>query len=113
MSKSYSIVGMEHRKAEDFVKNLRPGADAVLVREPDNRFDPLAIAVWIDGKHVGYVPKAQNKVLAAFIDQTGLPWEQPAVMATDGKTSVALRHLKTIPAKFVRSPNSGYPMVEV
>jgi hypothetical protein len=101
--KTYSIVGMNFRKAEDFVKSLPTGIEATLVREPQNPFDANAVAVWINGRHVGYVPKAQNKVLADFIDQQG------GKMALDG----ALIGEKAIPAKFVRSPNSGYPMVEV
>jgi len=35
-----------------------PDAHAVLVTEPDNKFDPDAVAVWIDGRHlVGYLPR--------------------------------------------------------
>ncbi len=114
--KTYSIVGMNHRGSEDFVKSLPAGVDATLVREPQNPFDANAVAVWIGGRHVGYVPKAQNKVLADFIDETGQRWETPVVLAEDGlsvKTLTGGGALKAIPAKFVRSPNSGYPMVEV
>ena len=106
--RTYSIVGMNHRKSEEFVAALQPGAEATLVREPSNPFDPNAIAVWIDGKHVGYIPKKQNVTLAAFID---LNAKQMFQMATDeiGGMKVA----KSIPAIFIRSPNSKYPMVEV
>lgn len=101
--KAYSIVGMDHRKMEEFVKNLPTGVDAVLVREPNNPFDPCAVAVWIDGKHVGYIPKAQNQMLAKQIDDTSA-----------GRPPLAMdAAAKYMPAKFKKSPNSGYPMVEV
>ena len=31
--------------------------DAILVLEPENEFDPTAVAVFIDGKKVGHIPK--------------------------------------------------------
>jgi hypothetical protein len=111
--KSYSIVGTNHTGKEAFVESLKPGTPAVLVREPTNRFDPLAVAVYIDGHRVGYIPRQQNRVLAGFIDETGQSWEQPAALAQDGKDAAAVVHPKTIPATFIRSPNSSFPLVEV
>jgi hypothetical protein len=101
--KTYSIVGMNFTKTESIVAALLPGHPVTLVREPINPFDPLAVAVWVDGRRVGYIPKKQNSALAQFIDQAGEP------MALDSATTAE----RTIPAKFVRSANSGYPMVEV
>lgn len=40
----------------------------VLRREPDNRFDPNAVAVDVEGRPVGYIPKALAAKLAARID---------------------------------------------
>jgi hypothetical protein len=117
MSKRYSIVGMEHRKATDFVATLGSGAEAVLVREPRNPFDPCAVAVWIGRRHVGYVPKNQNVPLAKLIDETGSPIVSGDPVEIEGMgLDASVKPLaleKSIPAKFVRSPNSGYPMVEV
>lgn len=39
-----------------------------LQREPENRFDPNAIAVSVEGQHIGYIPKALAAKLAAHID---------------------------------------------
>ena len=111
--KTYSIVGIEHTKKEDFVAALQAGKPVVLVREPNNKYDRNAVAVWIDGERVGYIPRKQNSVLAGFIDQVGTPWEQPG-MAQDGVTPTpAAVWDKSLPAKFVRSPNSGFPLVEL
>lgn len=109
MAKTYSIVGMQHRpNADSILRALDPGEAVTLVREPNNEHDANAIAVWVGGSHVGYIPSKQNKVLAPFIDQTG---QDLGTLALDAaKTTPGA---KFIHAKFVRSPNSNYPMVEV
>jgi hypothetical protein len=104
MPKQYSIVGQQFTGvSEAFMMNLQSGTEVLLVREPTNEFDPMAIAVYVDRQKIGYIPKKQNKVLAQFIDQSG----RTELLAMD-----EAEH-RTLPAKFVRSPNSGFPMVEV
>jgi hypothetical protein len=98
----YSIVGMSHLKTENLVAEMDEGEPVALVREPDNPFDPNAVAVWARNVKVGYVPKATNAVLAGFIDRSGAG----PIMGLDSA------HTKFIHAKFVRSPNSRYPQVE-
>lgn len=109
MPKSYSIVGMNHTKSEEFIASLAGGETAVLIREPQNKFDANAVAVWISGRRVGYIPKAQNKVLADFIDKAGADYDRNALMAMDQNPDTA----RAVSAKFIRSPNSHYPMVEL
>lgn len=113
MPNRYSIVASQHIDgAESFVRTLQPGVPALLVREPGNEYDKNAIAVYVDGKKIGYVPKKQNAVLAQFIDQNGslLPPPSPSVgIASDSVPRVE----RSINATFVRSPNSNFPMVEV
>lgn len=125
--KTYSIVAMQPLKSVEFVAAMKAGQDVTLVREPTNRFDPNAIMVWVEDPHVGwihigYLPKKQNVALAGFIDQTGTPvagseGNGGIVLALDAaaQTAGGVRGLnpRFVPAKFVRSPNSSYPMVEV
>lgn len=104
MPKSYSIVGTQFTGvSENFMQSLKPGQELLLVREPTNQFDPMAVAVYAGTTRIGYIPKKQNGVLAQFIDQQG----RTETLAMDSKPS------RTLPAKFIRSPNSGFPMVEV
>lgn len=117
MSKQYSVVAMNYLGTEALVAALKPGTPVTLVREPKNAFDPNAVAVWVGGCKVGFIPKSTNKVLAAFIDQSGIdllmngePIEVARAMI--GMDS-ALEQTKCINAIFVRSPNSGYPQVSV
>jgi len=99
MKKAFSMVGMEHRKTEALVKALQPGVPATLIRESTNRFDPNAIQVWIHGEFVAYIPKNQNALLAAMLDHPERPLDDAGS--------------RSIEAVFIRSPNSGYPQVEV
>ena len=103
MPNRYSIVATKYTGLpESFMMDLKPGEPAVLVREPGNVVDRNAVAIYIRGQRVGYIPRANNTVLANFIDQQG-------TMAQDS----ALPAEKQITGVFVRSPNSGYPQVEV
>lgn len=125
--KTYSIVAMEPLKTTERVAAMKAGQAVLLVREPTNRFDPNAIMVWAEDAHVGhvhigYLPKKQNVALAGFIDQTGDLVENDenleTIIAMDAATKASgatsdLSPRRFISAKFVRSPNSSYPMVEV
>lgn len=113
MPKTYSIVGTDHRKSDQFLREQPIGAPAVLVREPTNRFDPNAIQVWVGGKFVGYIPKKQNAVLAQFIDQQGGNSAITMQMAMDEAIAAVAPNIKAIEARFLRSPNSAFPQVEV
>ena len=112
--KRYSIVGMNFRKSEAFVAALEAGVKLALVREPTNKFDKNAVAVWCGDVHIGYVPKTQNGVLSKFIDENGVDRApETAVADAGGAGGAGAGTTKMIEAKFVRSPNSGYPMIQV
>ncbi|WP_153145443.1 HIRAN domain-containing protein [Dechloromonas sp. H13] len=48
---------------------LRVGDPLALIREPDNRHDRNAIRVEWRGHKLGYVPRAENRAVAAAMDQ--------------------------------------------
>jgi hypothetical protein len=65
------IAGVQfHKGARETLASLVPGMRLVLVREPANPHDPLAIAVWlpahrgIERQKLGYLPKASNVEIA-------------------------------------------------
>jgi hypothetical protein len=47
---------------------LQVGDHLDLVREPDNRHDPYAVRVEWRGHQLGYVPRADNRTIAAALD---------------------------------------------
>ena len=57
------------KNMEEKAKALTAGAVVSLVREPDNKYDDLAIRIDnSDGEKLGYVPRKQNEVLARLLD---------------------------------------------
>lgn len=119
---TYSIVATNYcsQKAQVLIKALKPGTAVVLVREPDNKVDKNAVAVWVDGEKIGFIPKATNRALAAFIDQGGRDWKVPPTPTGDAPANVAQdaasveqKVSKAIDGKFTLSPNSAFPQVEV
>lgn len=112
----YSIVGQKRRGLDPYLAGTLPGTDVVLVREPDNKFDPNAVMVWIGGQHVGYIPSKDAVALAQFIDQNGseLPIQRHVADDADPVNTVVVTTIfRAIEGKFARSPNSNYPQVEV
>ncbi len=109
----YAIVGMKHRGAEALVASLPPDEPLTLVREPGNRSDPNAVQVWARGKHVGYVPKTQNAVLARFIDANGKPWTAPMpVLALDAPMPNSVEVFRAVDARLHLGSNQ-YPLIEI
>jgi hypothetical protein len=111
----FNIVGQKWRNLDPYLPGITAGCEAVLVRESNNQYDPNAVAVWIDGIHVGYLRKEDNKDIAKRIDAEGEDWrpdDHPLGIAADGAI-VFPATSKAIRATFARSPNSAYPQVEI
>ena len=64
------IAGTSFRPAiAEIEHELVIGAKFRLQREPQNKFDESAIAVYDEkNNHLGYVPRAKNEVLARLLD---------------------------------------------
>jgi hypothetical protein len=71
-------------------------ADALLLPEPSNPHDPNAVAVYMSGGHVGYVPRdvaavMQPALISMSASHGGLPAGCPTVVtAAEGKTRIVL-----------------------
>jgi hypothetical protein len=61
-----SLAGVGYRQLE--LRRLPKSTRAALVREPNNQHDPNAIAVYVDGRHVGYVPKDMASLMASVME---------------------------------------------
>lgn len=85
------VAGVNYKKRQEAVKNLRANEHVLLRREPFNPYDRFAIRVETsDGHHIGYVPKEVANVLSPYLDdvtklmsarvvglQTGATEQQP------------------------------------
>jgi hypothetical protein len=67
---SFAVAGTSHPKAATKAGRFTPGTPVRLVREPDNVYDPNAIAVYAENstRVAGYVPKGQARRLAPLLD---------------------------------------------
>ena len=109
LKQTYSIVGTSFRgkEAEALIKDLKPGEDLVLIREPGNKFDKNAVQVWARDVCIGYLPKATNQQIAMAMDEE-LKGPSAAALIAAGQTVVPVRS-----GKFKLSPNSSFPQIEV
>ena len=85
------VAGVNYKKRQEAVKNLRANEHVLLRREPFNPYDKFAIRVeTIEGNHIGYIPKEVAIVLSPYLDdvarlmsarvvglQTGATEQQP------------------------------------
>ncbi len=66
---SSPLAGFRHHEAAAAWRELRVGDRLELVREPANPHDPNAVRVEWRGRMLGYVPRAENAVLAWAMDR--------------------------------------------
>lgn len=66
---SSPLAGSQYYAVGQFWQQLQVGDGLTLVREPDNRHDRHAIRVEWRGHKLGYVPRAENRAVAAAMDQ--------------------------------------------
>ena len=50
------------------ISDLKVGSQLQLVRERENRFDPNAVAIYLDDYKLGFVPRDENELIAKFLD---------------------------------------------
>ncbi|HXE40783.1 MAG TPA: HIRAN domain-containing protein [Azonexus sp.] len=62
------LAGSQYYALGEFWGEIRVGDPLILVREPDNRHDRHAIRVEWRGHQLGYVPRAENRAIAAAMD---------------------------------------------
>lgn len=63
------LAGSQYYALSAVWEAIRPGDKLLLTREPDNRHDASAIRVEWNGQHLGYVPRSENRALAAAMDR--------------------------------------------
>lgn len=66
---SSPLAGSQYHAAGELRAQMKVGDMLELVREPDNPHDRKAIRVDWRGRKLGYVPRAQNRAVAAALDQ--------------------------------------------
>lgn len=62
------LAGFQFHAGKKLWPQMRVGDRLVLVREPENAHDRLAIRVEWQGQHIGYVPRRENGDIARLMD---------------------------------------------
>ncbi len=68
---SSPLAGFQYHDGADLWDQLRTGDALLLTREPDNRHDDKAVRVSWRGRQLGYLPRAENRAVAAEMDGGG------------------------------------------
>ena len=63
------IAGFQFHQGEAVWASLAVGDKLVLVREVANKHDVNAVAVYFRNRQLGYVPRAENSVIAQLLDR--------------------------------------------
>ncbi|MDR3323331.1 MAG: HIRAN domain-containing protein [Zoogloeaceae bacterium] len=65
---SSPLAGSQFHALEVWREKMRVGDVLTLVREPDNPYDAKAVRVEWQGHKLGYVPRRENRAVAAALD---------------------------------------------
>lgn len=65
---SSPLAGSQYYAVAEVWPEIKLGDRLTLAREPDNRHDRNAIRVDWNGRQLGYVPRAENRAVAAALD---------------------------------------------
>lgn len=65
---SSPLAGSQYYAVEQLRSLIKPGDRLTLTREANNRHDRNAVRVNWNGQKLGYVPRAQNRVVARALD---------------------------------------------
>lgn len=57
---TYCIAGFQHWDGALALGKLKPGTELHLVPEPENPYDPEAMAIYFEEIKLGYVPASEN-----------------------------------------------------
>lgn len=66
---SSPLAGFQYYGAKILWDEMREGDALALIREPDNRHDPFAVRVEWRGTKLGYLPRSDNRAVAAEMDK--------------------------------------------
>ena len=63
------LTGFQYYEGENIWPQMKVGDALRLQREPQNRYDPHAIAVYWQQLKLGYIPRRENRTLAQMLDR--------------------------------------------
>ena len=64
----FHVRGFQYYDGPDMMERMKAGEELSLLREPENKFDKHAIAVYYRQRKIGFVPREKNEVLSRLMD---------------------------------------------
>ena len=64
----FHIAGFTYYNGVDVFEYLKIGKALLLKAEPQNRFDPHAVAIYYKDEKIGFVPAEKNEMLSKFLN---------------------------------------------
>ena len=65
---NFHIAGFAYWDGCEAFEQLRIGSKLDLVREPDNKFDPYAVAIYYGDYKLGFIPRGSNHDISKYLD---------------------------------------------
>jgi len=65
---NFHIAGFTFYDGIDVFQQLTIGAILTLKAEPENKFDPYAVAIYFNETKLGYIPKKKNEEISKFLN---------------------------------------------
>jgi hypothetical protein len=70
----FSIAGFTYNEGTLVFDQLKIGTELQLKYEPDNRYDPKAVAILFGEHKLGYIPRTHNDAIAKFLEMGHQPF---------------------------------------
>ena len=64
----FHIAGFTYYNGVDVFENLKIGKELLLKVEPENRYDPNAVAIYYQEDKIGFVPRSENEAISKFLN---------------------------------------------
>lgn len=64
---SFHLAGFTYYEGVDVFEELKVGTVLTLSAEPENRYDPQAVAIFFRNRKLEYVPREENKLVSKFL----------------------------------------------
>jgi hypothetical protein len=64
----FDLAGFTYYDGVEVFQKLSIGKTLELVAEPENKYDPNAIAIYFMKKKLGYVPRTENQIISQLLN---------------------------------------------
>ena len=70
----FNVAGFTYWEGALVFNQLQIGTELTMVFEPDNRYDPKAVALYFSEHKIGYIPRTHNDPIAKLLEMGHNPF---------------------------------------